>query len=100
MPETNTHDIGDIVQVKAIFRNQAGDLTDPTTIRLKIRRPDKTTSTYTYLTDPEVQRESLGVFISNLDIDQAGVWVYRWEGEGPVKAAEEHAFDIRRSKFY
>lgn len=85
-----THDVGDAVRLRATFRDEAGDLADPTEVALSLLLPDRSTI------DPEPARESLGVWSVVVDVTQSGTWRYRWQATGAVTAAEEGSFDVRR----
>lgn len=95
MPET-AFDIGDRVELRGAFTNQASAPTNPTAVTCKVRTPSGVVTTYTGgdLTNPEV-----GVFTRLIDITESGAWWYRFSGTGAVIAAEETSFDVTRSQF-
>ena len=86
---------GDIVRVSTTpgFKNIAGTLTDPTTVRLKWRRFD-TVTTWTYGVDSQVVRDSAGLYRADIPVTDAGTHYFRWEGTGAVIAAEESSFFV------
>jgi hypothetical protein len=92
------YDVGDGVEVRSAFTNLAGAATDPTTITLKVRKPDATISTYTYAA-AQLTRESAGVFVKSITLDTSGVWTYRFEGTGAVVAADEELLVVEASSF-
>jgi hypothetical protein len=84
------HDIGDAVRLFIDFKTLAGAAADPTTVTLTVQAPDGTTTT------PAHSNPSTGRYEAVVTLDQAGVWVYRWEGTGVIDAAEEGAIGVRR----
>jgi len=85
---------GDIVRVVTTpgFKDVAGALTDPTVVTLKWRVAGGTTTTWVYLTDTQIVRDSVGVFHADIPVVAAGLHYFRWEGTGAVVAAEESTF--------
>lgn len=101
----DTYDIGDVVRIEGEFKNPDGELTDPGTVSVTIKKPDGTelpTRVYNESTD-DIQKDGVGRYRTDVDIpsvaSSAGTWRYRWFSDGEGKAAEEGAFKIRRSKF-
>jgi hypothetical protein len=83
------YDIGDEIVLTGTFKNRAGQLTNPTAVVCKVRKPDGTTATLS-TTNP-----STGVFEAVLDIVLAGEHWFRFTGTGAVKAAAEQSFSVR-----
>ena len=93
----NIHDLGDLVRVEAEFRNAlTGAALDPTAVFLSVREPDGTVTTYTY-GGAEITQDSTGIYHALIDVDQAGVWRYRWWSTGSGQAAEEKVFKVRQA---
>jgi hypothetical protein len=92
----NTYDVGDRVRVVGTFKDIAGMTADPTAVTIKIRKPS---GTVVQLTGAEIDQEDVGVFYADVNLDQSGTWWYRFEGTGQVQAAEEHALNVRASRF-
>lgn len=90
----NTYDIGDQVRLTSNLTNLSGTLTDPTTVTLRVRKPDGVATDYTYA-GGAVTKSSTGVYYRDVDIDQAGEWNYRWSGTGTLVVAEEGQFYVR-----
>jgi hypothetical protein len=93
------YDIGDMVRFTAQFYNANDVLTDPSTVGIKLLAPDNSEVTYAFGTDPELTRESAGIYQLDLKLEQAGRYFYRWEGAGVVTSAEEEEFYVRLSRF-
>ncbi len=90
----SSYDIGDLVRVSGIFTNTAGAATDPTAIKVSVRAPDGTLTTYTYGTDAALKKETTGSYYLDIDATLAGFWFYRWFGTGAVQAADEAWFEV------
>lgn len=95
----NYYDVGDLVHITADFTNQAGSPTDPTAVICKIKTPGGTVTTYTYGTDPEIVKDSVGSYHLDHIATQEGTYKYRWEGTGAVQAAEDGRFYVDDSDF-
>lgn len=80
---------GDMVPVRAYIRSFAQVPTNPTTVRLRYRRPDFTAGLLTYGTDVALTRPATGEYRADIDLTQPGVWIFRWEADGNVKGAAE-----------
>lgn len=101
VPSTvSTHDYGDLVRCRASFASGEGEAIDPTTVTFKAIKPDRSTITLVYGTDSALMRESDGIYYTDLNADQTGVWYYRFESTGTGQAAEEFRFKVARSEFY
>jgi hypothetical protein len=75
-------------------------LTDPATVTFKMRKPDGTETTYVYLTDVQLIRDSTGKYHVLVLLDQYGVWWYRYEGTGTAPGATEASLEVIPSQFY
>lgn len=86
---------GDLVRVSNApgFKDAAGVLADPTTVRLKWRRFDAVT-TWVFGTDAEVVKDAVGLYHADIPVTDVGMHYFRWEGEGAVVAAEEGSFFV------
>jgi hypothetical protein len=75
------------------------ELTDPTTVTLKVIPPDGVQVAYTYALN-EVDRDGLGKYSKTLLVQQEGTWQVRWEGTGLVQTAAQDQFDVKQTAFY
>lgn len=83
------------------FQDDDGDDTDPTTVLIKVMSPSGVETSYTYLTDDEVQQVDAGDYTADITPDEAGRWRYRWETTGSgTTLAEEGDFLVQYSAFY
>jgi hypothetical protein len=93
---------GDVVRVRTNdpdvagsgFKDVAGVLTDPTAVKLKWRAAGGPTTTWVYLTDSQVVKDSVGVYHADIPVTMAGLHYFRLEGTGAVVAAEESTFSV------
>jgi hypothetical protein len=86
---------GDLVSVSTTpgFKDKNGSLVDPTTVRLRWRVFSSDEETvWTYGTDAQVIRDSVGLYHADIPVTKVGVHTFRWEGEGALIAAEEGTF--------
>jgi|SRR5690606_12147698 len=81
--------IGNGVTSTQEFKNSSGVLTNPTSVTVTVREPDDTKTTYTYGTDPEVVRDSTGIYYISIVPDAAGPWGFYWLGTGTVPRSTE-----------
>lgn len=88
----NVYDIGDLVTLSATFKNNAGTLTDPTTVIFRIKDPSGT------VTSPSPIKDSTGLYHYDLSITLAGTYWYHFEGTGLCQDAEEAYFTVRKSQ--
>ena len=95
---TNSHSIGAGVRLRATITDVDGVALDPTSIVVRVRKPDNSVVVFT---GGQIVRESAGIYYCETDIaDLAGDYWQRWEvtGPSPAKGAEEKAFKVRASK--
>lgn len=99
MAAPNTYDVGDSIRCTIEFRTIAGVLTDPTKVYFKYQDPSGNEITLEYGVDVAVVRDAMGLYHSDISIDEEGWWYYRWEGTGVLVGACEFYFMVRDSKF-
>ncbi len=59
------------------------------------RTPAGVTTTYVYLTDNELVKDSTGKYHVDINANAAGTWYYRFFSTGTGQAAEERQFEVR-----
>lgn len=89
---TNSYDVGDLVRIKATFKDLNDALADPTTVTCEYKKPDGT------VISGDATKESTGVYRYDVAPDAAGTWYYRMSGIGNVQAASESRFIVRKSE--
>ena len=84
----------------SIAFTQASLAYDPTSVVLKVASPNVTETAYVYGTDAAVQKDATGAYHLDLLPGSAGLWSYRWEGNGVgVNSASENTFFVQPSVF-
>lgn len=73
-------DVGEAPDFVFTFINKSGARFDPSTKKLKARKPDGTVAEYTSFTS-----EGLGVWFTSPTLDQAGTWKMRIIGDATVQ---------------
>jgi hypothetical protein len=94
---TKEYDVGDAVRTRVTFKVD-GTPTDPDTVTFKFMDSESTVTTYV-LADPQVVKESTGIYHVDIPVDLSGTWHYRWAGTGAARGALERSFQVRESKF-
>lgn len=74
------------------------ELTDPTTVTLKVRKPNGDEASYTY-EDEQVVRQTEGVYRYDILLTMSGEWSVRWVGTGTVPTAVERTILVAPSRF-
>lgn len=91
---------GNIVHCTASFRDvTSGSLVDPASVKFKVETPGGVATEYTYGAGGQVQRLAVGEYYSDVDLDAAGVWHFRFSSTGTGQAAEEDSFSVPKTKF-
>lgn len=97
--EPNEYDKGDLVRCTGTFTNAAGTATDPATVNFKMASPSGTVTTYVYLTDAQLVKDSTGVYHVDVDGSVEGTWHFRFYATGSGQAASEGTFIVHKSHF-
>lgn len=89
-----TYDVGDRIPQSVAFT--IDDVAaDPTVLTCQVRKPDGTETTYTYVTDPEIVKDSTGTYHINIDAVQSGRYSGVWTGTGTAIGSERWEFAVR-----
>lgn len=76
------------------FRDQDGNLADPTTITLRYR-PGALPITTITSPDARIVKDGTGLYHADLDTTGSpGPWRYEWSGTGAVQAAKVNDFTV------
>lgn len=97
MAQQQQINIGDRLLLKAEFRNEQGDLTDPTTITCQIKAPTGSPTTYSYPSD--ITRESLGVYALRFIVAQSGKHIFRYSSTGTPTLTDYKDFYVSPNPF-
>lgn len=102
------HDVGDVVTLWVVFRDQTGAQADPDNVTLTVRDPHggvtQVTNVAAAAEDEEAAEEAtnqtldgvVGVYRADLELDLSGRWRYKWEGTGAVDEVEASRLYVRR----
>src|SRR5258708_39259169 len=90
----NSYFINNLITVSVIFTDKSGNLIDPTSVNLKIERPDSVIITYIYGVDSGLTRDSLGKYHFDINANIAGQWTYFWMGIGVGESSNANIFII------
>jgi hypothetical protein len=91
--------VGSTVRSTAEFRTVDQVLTDPTTVKFKLRTPAGVESVKLYLTDAEVVKIATGRYRCDFPVTARGDYHARWTGEGSLVVAGEEVVPVGRSEF-
>jgi len=84
---------GDLIRVsvKFLVNNVA---TDPTTVTLKWQAPGNIITTWVFITDFQVIKDSVGNYHADLNINIHGTWQFRWIGTGIAQGTGQSSFEV------
>lgn len=88
---------GQVAHLTNGIRDVGGTLVDPGALRLEVRPPGGTVTTYSYGAG-EIIRESVGVYYCDVPLTVAGVWAFRWESDPPYAGAGEMQIQVIKSR--
>lgn len=94
----NIYDVGDEIRCTGTFTDADGTAQDPTAVMFAYKDPSGTTTTLTYGTDAALIKSDTGVYYVDLDIDESGIWRYRFYSTGDGQAAGEDYFHAREQE--
>lgn len=89
-------DINDKPRLQYTVTDENNSVTDPSTINLRVTKPDGTSTDYSYAAET-LTKDSTGIYYVEVVMDQVGDWNIRWETTAP-QTAEEGSFIVRRNK--
>lgn len=95
----NQYEEGNKVKCIGVWTNEARTAIDPTAVFFKVKDPSGNVTTYEYLTDVELVKDSTGNYHVLVDADEDGVWVYRFYSTGTGQAAGERSFLVTDTAF-
>jgi hypothetical protein len=75
-----------------------GELKDPAAVKLTIKDPTGTVTTYTYLSGAMIVKDGVGKYHADVDANLAGTWYYRWWSTGDGQAGDERSFEVRAAQ--
>ncbi len=99
------YDIGDRPVITATFRtapeSEGGTLVDPTTVTVRVRKPDGTESGYYTSPTSEIVNSSTGVWVFTFPaaFDVSGDWFVRFRSTAGLLTAGEQKLVVRPTAF-
>jgi hypothetical protein len=90
----NTYPRGSVVELTATFRDDQGNVLDPTSVTFTTRDPNGNTSTYQYPSSTSVTKSAVGVYVCTFVAGSTGQWYWRAESGGIGQAADEGEFYV------
>lgn len=100
------YQVGDTVRTEAFFYDTQGDLYDPLeddqvtiAVTCKILTPAGVQIDYVYGIDAQLVRVATGHYRTDIYVDQAGPWQFRYASVGDFKAAAEDGFVVESTTF-
>lgn len=78
----NTYQLDTLVELQTTFTDADGALVNPTTVTLYIRTPDGIVTAYT---GGNIGHPSTGLYTFDVNANQSGPWIYKWQGTGAVE---------------
>lgn len=99
----NTYDTGDRVAINTstVFQDSGGNAFDPAKVTFTVKDPSGTETPYVYDQDgdkdPAITKNDVGDYTLTIDVDAAGAWYVRIDGEeddGENRGADEIYFNV------
>jgi hypothetical protein len=91
--------MGSVVRIQVEIKDDDGTYVDPSTLVFKLLAPSGALTTYTYPASIQLVNDSDGIYHVNYNVDEPGIWTYRFESTGPGEGASEDTFEVARSSF-
>ena len=85
--------VGDLIRVYCMFV-VANAPTDPTTVTFRYKTPGGVVTSYVYLTDAAVVKDSVGRYYVDVSVTSGGTWTVRWESTGTAQGANQTTFTV------
>ena len=79
---TTAYDIGDVRRLSTATTNSNGDAADPAELTFTLQPPDGATVNYTYGTDAELVKDSVGNYHVDITLLQFGRYSYKFNATG------------------
>lgn len=88
------------IRIKARVRDLNGDLVDPQTIYLELKKPgDDEYTILTSTTTPGVLKESTGIYYIDIYVDQPGRFKYSWFTLGYPETSWKSFFEAEDARY-
>lgn len=94
---------GDLVRCRGTFTDGNGAVVDPSVVKFSFFDPNAGPTTnptiYTYGTDSQLVRQSIGIYYVDLSADIEGIYQWRLYSTGSGQAADEGTITVQESNF-
>lgn|GEM_PF-1105941 len=97
LPNLENIVIGEVAKITVAIVNSAAVAADPSALRLKVKSPSGTLTTYVFGVAVELVKDSVGNYHANIVMSEAGAWAYRWEADAPNAGASEGRITVKKS---
>jgi len=88
------------IRIQSRIRDSNGDLVDPQTIRIELKKPgDENYTVYSVATNPGIIKESTGIYYIDFDLDQPGRWKYTWFTLGNPQTSFKSFFEVENARY-
>lgn len=91
--------VGEVARLTAEIVDVMDAPIDPSALRIKVKAPSGTVTTYSWPGAPEITRQAEGVFFADVVLASAGVYAFRFETDAPSMGAAERTLTVRKSLF-
>jgi hypothetical protein len=88
-----------VVRATGTFRDTAGTLVDPTTVKFRTRTPAGVVVEYVYGVDADLVKDSTGIYHFDITFVSSGLWKYRWITTGVGATAKTVNLDVADTGF-
>ncbi len=78
-PLAPVYALGQVIELRATITDLDGNPLDPPIIRLLVKDPSGTETTYTYKESNAIWRDGTGRYRAAVELHEPGYWYYRWE---------------------
>lgn len=89
--------LGKVLRETGTFTNSGGTVADPGTVSFSYTDPSGSVTSYTYLTDAQLVRQSTGVYYVDIPASLEGIYRWRWLSVGTGAASTEGQFAVVRT---
>jgi len=90
--------VGAVARISVAIKDISGAAADPGALRLKVKAPSGTVTTYTYGGGAEIVRDAAGSYRADVPLPTSGAWWWRWESDAPNPGAFEGGLVVLKSK--
>lgn len=89
--------IGEVAKISVAITDSNAIASDPSALRLKVKSPAGTLTTYVFGVAAELVKDSIGNYHANILMNEVGKWAYRWEADAPNAGANEGLITVKKS---